>query len=164
MSGTGGRISRTFGWRRVAVAASVALNLFLLAYNGASITHLATTVGSSRPMFTTVLTQAESRLSPDDAARFRAVMTREAPHYIAEAQQLGLYRDGIIRIILSEPFDPAAARSEISAWREAWFGFTKTFGDALVDAMSQISPQGRRELLASIDATRRSGLHPQPVR
>ena len=163
MSGVDAGILHMFGWRRSAVAASIALNLFLLAYNGAQIMHLVTSQRGGRQMFIAVLTQAESRLSADDAARFRAVISREAPSYMREAERLGAARERISRIILAEPFDAPAARSEIATWRDAWFHFTGTFGNALVDAMGEISPKGRRDLIAGVNASRRSGSPPEPI-
>ena len=162
MSGTTVERTRRRWWRRVAFGGSVVLNLFLLAHLGGQI--LRPTLGlGQRPMFTMVLTEAEARLPPDDAQRFRAVMQHDAPTYMVAAHGLAQSRERIYQLMTAEPFDPVALRSQIATWRGNWSSFTDTFSDALVDAMTQISPAGRRMLVGVIAEQRGASLAAKPA-
>ena len=134
-------------WRRIALPASIVLNLFFIALIGGHLLHNRTyDVGSGTPL-TRALARAEASLPPQDAAAFGAVMRREAPHYAEAAQQLKEARQELARQITAEQFNQEEVRQALATWRTAWGRFMEDFGNTLVEALAQVSPEGRRKLV-----------------
>lgn len=145
MTGKGRGMPR---WRRTALPASIVLNLFLAAVIGGHLLHIrAREAGGIMPM-ARVLANAEAALPPQDAAAFGAVIRRDAPRYAEAAQQLGEARQELNRQFTAEKFDPQAARRALAAWSTAWDRFLGDFGNTLVTALAEVSPEGRRKLVA----------------
>jgi uncharacterized membrane protein len=141
------RFDRTW----LALSLSVILNLFLL---GVIAGHFLRGAGAREISITPMagaITRAEAALSPADAAAFRAVLARDRPRYAQSAEQVAAARRAFIRQILAQPFDPRAASQALDAWRTSWGRFVGDFSGPLIEALSAISPQGRRRL---IDARR----------
>lgn len=138
----------------LALSLSIVLNLFLLGIiAGHVIRHRARApelAVAGTPM-TRALASAEAALDRQDAAAFRATLERDKPRYVQAAQQVAAARRGLASQIAAQPFDPRAASQALEAWRTSWNSFMSDFSGPLIDALSSISPQGRRRL---IDARR----------
>jgi uncharacterized membrane protein len=136
-------------WRWLALALSLVLNLFLLAAIGGHF--LSRRVDSPRFAVGTpmagAIARAEAVLNPTDAAAFRAVLVREQPRYAASAEAVDDARRALARRIAAQPFDPRAVSAALDAWRDSWDRFMADFSSPLTDALSAISPQGRRRLI-----------------
>jgi uncharacterized membrane protein len=145
-------------WPWVALALSTILNLFLL---GVIAGHL---LGGRAPRDVSIspmaraVERAEAALGPKDAAAFRAALDREGPRYAQSAEQVAAARRALARQIAAEPFDPVATNQALAAWRTSWDRFVGDFSGPLVDALTAISPPGRRRL---IDARRERLEHGQ---
>jgi Heavy-metal resistance len=146
-------------WRRVALPLSLLLNLFLVALIAGHLLrrHL-NEAGLGTVPLARALVKAEASLSPSDAAAFDAVIRRDAPRYAASARAFGQARRALERQILAQPFDRDAAREALAAWQASWNRFLDDFGGPLVDALAQVSPEGRQKLIA---ARRRASSDPQ---
>lgn len=135
------------GWRRIALPASIVLNLFLAAVIGGHLWHNRHAEPAVGGPFARALANAAARLPPQDAATFTAVMKRDAPHYAEAAQQLAAARQALVREIIAEPFDPAGLQQALAAWRTAQNRFLDDFSGSFLDAVGQLSPEGRRKLI-----------------
>ena len=137
------------GWLWLALALSVVLNLFLFAVIGGHF--LSHRVGSPRLAAGTpmagAIARAEAVLDPADAAAFRAVLAREQPRYAPSAAAVDAARRALAQRIIAEPFDPRAVTAALDTWRGSWDQFTRNFSGPLIDALSSISPHGRRRLI-----------------
>ena len=136
-------------WQRIALPASIVLNLFLLALIGGHLWQSQRDQADASPSLDRALANAEATLSPKDAAAFAMVLHGDAPRYVAAAQQLRTARAALNRQITAAGFNPAAVRQALAAWRAAWDRFLDEFSGPLIDAMAQLSPQGRRQLIAA---------------
>lgn len=133
--------------RRWLLICSLVLNLFLVAVvSGQHLRHRESHV----PVLGRVLRHVTSRLDAQDAKAFRSVLHQEAPHYAQAQENLVRARAEIDRQLLAPHFDQVATRAAMREWQDAWDVFVGTFSDALVEAMGQLSPEGRRAL---VDAT-----------
>jgi uncharacterized membrane protein len=95
--------------------------------------------------------RAQAVLGPKDAAAFRAALERDKPRYAQSAEQVAAARRALAQQIASDPFDPGATGQALAAWRTSWDRFVGDFSGPLIDALTAISPEGRRQL---IDARR----------
>jgi uncharacterized membrane protein len=138
------------GWRRIALPVSIVLNLFLIAVIGGHILHVRVRLRESHvdTPLARALANAESILPASDAEKFRAVIRRDAPHYMDAAHQLGEARQEVERQILAEPFDQERVNRALAGWEAAWNRFFGEFNNTLVEALAEISPEGRRQLVA----------------
>lgn len=136
--------------QRIVLPASVILNLFLLAIIGGHMwrVHSRGEIPGSGMALARALTRVEAILPAKDSAAFSQVIRRDAPHFTASVLQLRQARQALDRQISADPFDPAAARQALSATQTAWSHFLDDFGGTLVDALSQVSPEGRRKLIS----------------
>lgn len=132
-------------WRGLPLASFV-LNLFLLAVIGGHLLRARET--GSPALLARALAAAENSLDANDAAAFRATLRAEAPRYAEAGVALARSRATLARTITAQPFDPAATRDALLVWRGDWLRFTDAFGGPLVDALTRISPDGRRKLVA----------------
>jgi uncharacterized membrane protein len=135
-------------WRRIVLPASVILNLFLLAVIGGYLVHARYHRMAMGPPLTRVLARAEAILGPKDAAAFGTVMRRDASKFATSSQQLREAREQLEAQISAEPFNPTATRQALSATQGAWDRFIDQFSDTLVEGLAQVSPEGRRKLMA----------------
>lgn len=135
---------------RVVLPASLILNLFLLAVIGGHMwrVHTRMEIPGSGMSLARALTRVEAILPAEDSAAFSQVMRRDAPHFARSLVQLRQARQELDRQIVADPFNPVAARQALSATQTAWNQFLDDFGGTLIDALSQVSPQGRRKLIS----------------
>lgn len=142
-------------WRRLALPISLVLNIFLIAVIGGHILHRdAYHFRGGGSMLTHALANAAASLPPSDAEAFGAVMRRDAPHYMQSAADLASVREELEKQIAAEPYDKDAVKRAFLAWRDTWDRFTTDFSDTLAEALSKVSPEGRRKLILE----RRRGL------
>lgn len=131
---------------------SVILNLFLAALIGGHFLrahlHRVAAPRASTPMMRQ-LARIESVLPARDAAEFRSVIERDKPKFSEAAQQLVAARRALRRQVAADPFDPQAAREALAAYRTSWNRFVGDFSGPLIDALSHVSAQGRRRLVAA---------------
>jgi uncharacterized membrane protein len=145
-------------WPWLALSLSVVLNLFLL---GLIAGHFLGRGGSSELSMTPMagaVARAEAVLDAADAAAFRTALDRDRSRYAQSAEQVAAARRALARQVAAEPFDPRAATEALAVWRTSWDRFVGDFSGPLVDALSSISPAGRRRL---IDARRERREHRQ---
>jgi uncharacterized membrane protein len=147
-------------WPLIALAASIVVNLFLLALIGGHLLHSQQSDASAggTPL-ARALARAEASLPPRDAAVFDAVIRRNGPHYSAAVQQLNEARQEFERQMTAEPFNQEGMGEALATWHMAWDRFLDDFRSTLLEALAQISPEGRRKLIADRSA---SGHRPYP--
>ncbi|HUN25176.1 MAG TPA: periplasmic heavy metal sensor [Steroidobacteraceae bacterium] len=131
------------------------LNLFLLAVIGGHLWRAHTARAVPRTLIARVLRNVRAELSAHDAAAFGAVISRDEPRFAGSAQQLLDARRELDRQIEAERFDRAAATRALAAWRMSSNLFLDQFDSPLIDALSQVSPQGRRRLVEHARGARR---------
>jgi Spy/CpxP family protein refolding chaperone len=135
------------------LTASLLFNIFLLAIIGGHVLrHHGEQGVSALPNLAHALANAEASLPPSDAAKFHDVMTRGAPLYAQSAKQLAEARSALRRQIVTEPFDRQAVHSAFVAWQQSWNRLLDNADDTLIEALAQVSPEGRRKLLAQRQA------------
>lgn len=139
------------------LTASLLFNVFLLAIIGGHVLrhHGERGVTPMSANLARALADAETSLPPSDAAKFRNVMTRGAPLYAQSAKQLAEARAALQRQIVAEPFDRQAVHSAFVAWQQSWNRLLDNADDTLIEALAQVSPEGRRKLIAQRQAERK---------
>ena len=138
----------TTGWRRTVLAASLVLNLFLAAVVVGHLLRADIDARGGATLLARGIAQAMSSLSTRDAAAFTAALRQDAPQYREAAKQLAEARLNLEHQITADRFDPAAVQAALAAWQAKWNRFMDGFGPTLVDALGQISPAGRQNLVA----------------
>jgi uncharacterized membrane protein len=134
-------------WWRIALPASIILNLFLIALIGGHV------LSRQRPELVAgsplarAFASAEATLSPPDAAALGASIRHDAPGYLDAARQLAVARAELGHVIEADPYDPAQVRQALKVWQAAWNHFVDDFSNPLVGALGQVSPAGRRKLV-----------------
>jgi uncharacterized membrane protein len=141
------------GWRRIVLPLSIVLNLFLMAVIGGTLWHNRRPLPPGSPL-ARALANAEAILPPEDAAKFGAVLRRDAPSFMDAAQKLRDARQELNRELGADPFDKDGARLALAAWQVAWDQFLSDFRGPLMDALAQVSADGRRKLIAARNASR----------
>jgi hypothetical protein len=137
-------------WRRFALPASVLLNLFLIALIGGYVLrHGGHDAAAASPSLPRILANAQASLSAPDAAAFGAVMRRDAPRYLESARKLVEARTLLERQITAQPYDAEATKQAFKTWQASADRFLSQIGDSLVEALGQVSPEGRQKLVAS---------------
>jgi uncharacterized membrane protein len=135
-------------WRRIALPASLVLNFFLIALIGGHLLrYQIDDVGPATSLLARALADAEASLSAPDAAAFGAVIRRDAPRYAEAGQQLADARDVLEHQIVAEPFNQAAVRQAFATWHASQNHFFDNFSSTLVEALAQVSPEGRQKLV-----------------
>ncbi len=127
---------------------SLLLNLFLVAVIAGYLlrTHVhGTRAAAPLPR---MLANADARLSSRDAAAFRQVLQRNESRYAQAERDLREARRTLRRQIAAEPYDPVAVRRDLAAWQSAWNRVMEGFSEPLVEALGQVSAEGRRKLVA----------------
>jgi uncharacterized membrane protein len=132
-------------WRRMALPASIILNLFLVAIIGG---YLLSGRGSSGVRFALALAHAEAILPPKDAEAFRTTVHRDEANFADARKQLREAREELARQIGADQFDRTATRQALANLMTSWNRFMDAFSPTLIEALSQVSSEGRRKLLA----------------
>ena len=148
--------------RRIALPASLVLNLFLIAVIGGHLLRGNFTRLAAPPAGVPgrALANAMARLAPQDAAAFRRSLERDAPRFAPARQQLAERGAELARRVSAERFDPEATSQALAAWTASWDHFMASFDGPLVDALSQVSPEGRRKLMLAAQQDREQKLGP----
>jgi len=139
---------------KIALITSVILNLFLVALLGGHLLRGELRARAPVGSLARALANAGANLKEPDAAVFKSIMNTNASHYTEASQHLVEARQELRRQIAADHFDPDAARQAYAAWQKSLNVFIDDFGDALIDALNHISPDGRRQILSE----RRKGL------
>ena len=135
------------GARRIALSASIALNLFFVAVIGGYLlrpTFLARPSGG--PMGRAVAA-VESQLDDADATAFEAIVQRDKPRNAEAERALVASRDALETDLASEPFNPAKAKVAVANTREALDHIIDSFSATVIDALNHLSPAGRKKLV-----------------
>lgn len=135
-------------WRRLVLPCSLLLNLFLVAVIGGRLLYGRAERLDGTSMLSRLTTRAEAVLPAEEAKAFKDVITRDAPRFAQTRQQLGAARAELVRQVVADPYDKNATGQALLAWKAAWDSFAADFSDTLVDALGQVSPEGRRKLIA----------------
>jgi len=133
--------------RRIALPVSLVLNLFLLALIGGHVWHNRLQAASSDRPLARALADVEATLSPRDGAAFKAAILADQPRFAEAAKKAALARLELGRRITAVPFDPQATMRALEAWRTSWNAFMSDFDEPLVNALAQVSPEGRQKLV-----------------
>lgn len=141
--------------RGTGLALSLALNLFLAALVLAHLWRNGIRHAPAQPLVARIVADARSELSARDFAAFDAAIHRDGPLVATEAQRVAAARSALERQMEAEPFDPAATRQAYDAWHANADRFLDQFRDPLIDSLAQVSPQGRRRLIAHTHAEKR---------
>jgi len=142
------------GSRQIALLFSIVLNLFFVALIVGHIwqVHQApTTLGEP---LARALARAEASLPPRDSAAFGAVIKGNAPQYVGALHQFAMARRQLAEAIIAPQYDAPKVRQALATWQSAWNSFVGDFGPTLVEALGQVSPEGRRKLIAQRRLTR----------
>jgi uncharacterized membrane protein len=128
---------------------SLALNVFLLALVG---THL------FGPMLAPLLTSGRAggeegplgrmiaALPAGDAQRFRAVLDRERPAYQPEREAARVAHRALAEAVAKKPYDRAVVQQAIQGWHESSRHYAARIDQALLDALDEVSDEGRARL------------------
>jgi uncharacterized membrane protein len=143
-----GKSREILNWRSLALPASLVMNLFLIALIGGYLWQSRSDDVISGSPLSRALAQAEASLPPRDAAALGAVIRRDAPHYAHAGQQLTDARREFWRQVTAEQFNQHDVRQALDRWRAAWNRFFDDFSDTIVAALAEVSPDGRRKLMA----------------
>ena len=127
--------------------ASLALNAFLAALVGAHLLH-AEPSGHRPPGLDGAIARMEQVLPPDDARRFGAALAQRRPEFGPAHARVDEARQALAEAIGRTPYDEAAVRQAMAAWRTSWLDFAQDFGEGIVVALRGISPEGRARLAA----------------
>lgn len=98
--------------------------------------------------FGSVLTQARAVLSPNDLKAFLAAIHRDAPDFDEADGKLAEARRTVLLQIASPRFDQSATRSALINLRARWTTFSDEFREPLIQALAEVSPDGRRRLVS----------------
>lgn len=140
--------SKTSWFRRLALPVSIFLNLFLIGLIGGHLLYNHSNREISGTLLDRTLAKAEKNLPPQEARAFGDVLRRDAPHYQAALQQLTKARQELKRQITAEQFDKEGVRQALAAWLTTWNSLAHDFSNTLVEALAQVSPEGRNKLVA----------------
>ena len=135
-------------WRRFVLPCSLLLNLFLIALIGGRLLYGRAERLAGTSMLSRLTARAEAVLPRQEAQAFKAVIEREAPRFAGAREELGAARDELMRRVTADPYDKQAALQAFFVWKKAWDGFSTDFSDTLADALTQVSAEGRRKLVA----------------
>lgn len=127
----------------VLLGVSLVLNAVLLASPGAI------GAGRGRPGFERTVARIEASLPEQDRPAFRQVMEAERNRYAGPLEAVRQARRDVDAAIGQDPFDPAALRLAMANWSARWVAFNDAFSEALVRAMTAVSPEGRAQVAAA---------------
>jgi len=152
------KTSRSGRAGRFLLPLSILLNLFFVALIVGHVLQGRLHSQLDRSPLARALAHMEASLAPKDAAAFRAVLSKDAPAYVGAAQRLEAARIGLEAQVLAQPLDKTHLRAAFATWHSAWDAFFDAFSGPLTDALGQISPEGRRKLVAE-RKSERMGAH-----
>jgi uncharacterized membrane protein len=127
--------------------ASLALNAFLAALVGAHLLH-AEPAGHRPPGLDQAIAHMAQSLPSDDAQRFRAALAGQRTAFAPAHARVDEARQALSDAIARTPYDEAAVRQAMADWRTSWQEFAQDFGDSIVVALRDLSPEGRARLAA----------------
>ena len=130
-------------WRTRVLWLSLAGNLFAGTLIGA---HLAMPKPSGPPGLDGVVERMAHALPDPDAARFRAKLAHERPWYDLARRQMNESREQLSQAIARQPYDEALVRARMHDWQARWIETSDRFGDSLLSAIGELSPEGRTRL------------------
>ncbi|GEM_PF-1825617 len=139
-------------WLRIALPLSLVLNMFLLAFLGGQMLRATPEVPKGVDPLARILAVAEATLSASDFKSFRQTLLQEEPRYARAVKNVTQARQEMLKQISSDQYDPVATLTALSATQSAWTEFMDAIGGPLVDAIGQISPEGRRKVLGDQNA------------
>jgi len=140
--------NRGYRFRNGALIGSVILNLFLGALAGGHYLRQHAESGERATALAQIMHTITARLPPKDAETFRATLHAEAPRYARSREGLVAARENLDRQLMAQQFDATATRDAMHNWQTAWDAFITDLRDPLIDALSHLSPQGRRALVS----------------
>ena len=135
-------------WLRIALPVSLVLNMFLLAFLGGQMLRARPEVTRGDDPLARILAVAEASLPASDARSFRQTLLKEEPRYAQAVMKVTEARQEMLKQVSADPYDPVATLTALSAMQGAWTEFMDAIGGPLVDAIGQISPEGRRTMVA----------------
>ena len=135
-------------WMRIALPISLVLNMFLLAFLGGQMLRAAPEAPRGDDPLARILAVAEATLPASDARLFRQTLLKEEPRYARAVRKVTEARQEMLKQMSADPYDPVATLAALSAMQSAWTEFMDAIGGPLVDAIGQISPEGRRTVVA----------------
>lgn len=139
-------------WLRIALPLSLVLNMFLLAFLGGQMLRATPEVPKGVDPLARILAVAEATLPASDARSFRETLLKEEPRYARAVRKVTEARQEMLKQMSADPYDPVATLAALSATQSAWTEFMDAIGGPLVDAIGQISPEGRRKVLGDQNA------------
>lgn len=139
-------------WRRWALWASLAANVFLGVLVG---THLLHRRPPPMPGLEGTVHRLARALPPEEAERFRAVLARERPWYDRAYAEMDAARTELARSIGRTPYDEREVRARLRAWQDRWQAMADRFADSLLLAVGDLSPEGRARLADAAQRPRR---------
>ena len=135
-------------WLRIALPISLVLNMFLLAFVGGQMLRATPEVPRGDDPLARILAVADATLPASDARSFRETLLKEEPRYARAVRKVTEARQEMLKQMSADPYDPVATLAALSAMQSAWTEFMDAIGGPLVDAIGQISPEGRRTVVA----------------
>lgn len=136
-------------WLRIALPVSLVLNMFLLAFLAGQMLRVTSEVPIHDDPLARILAAAEATLSPSDAKLFRQTLLKEEPRYAQAVKKLTQARQEMLKQISADPYDPVATLTALSTMQSAWTEFMDAIGGPLVDAIGEVSVEGRRKAVAN---------------
>lgn len=138
---------------RAALGASLALNLVL----GGLLLFRDPGGGGGPPDPRRLIAHMERLLPPGDREIFHARMETGREARDAARRRLRESFADVRASIGREPFDPAALQAALATARAGGAEFSRSFDTSLVQAMGEISPEGRRRIAEDMPAGRPQG-------
>ena len=135
-------------WLRLALPLSLVLHMLLLALAGGQMLRATPEVPRGDDPLARILAVAEATLPASDARSFRETLLKEEPRYARAVRKVTEARQEMLKQMSADPYDPVATLAALSAMQSAWTEFMDAIGGPLVDAIGQISPEGRRTVVA----------------
>lgn len=135
-------------WLRIALPVSLVLNMSLLAFLGGQMLRVTPEVQRGDDPLARILAVAEATLPASGARLFRQSLLKEEPRYARAVRKVTEARQEMLKQMSADPYDPVATLAALSATQSAWTEFMDAIGGPLVDAIGQISPEGRRTVVA----------------
>lgn len=130
-------------WRTRVLWLSLAGNLFAATL---IVTHLATQRTPGPPGLDGVVERMARDLPSADATTFRATLAHERPWYDLARRRMNESREALSQAIAQQPYDEAAVRARMQEWQARWIETSSRFGDSLLSAIGNLSPDGRARL------------------
>ncbi|MFN3320068.1 MAG: periplasmic heavy metal sensor [Allorhizobium sp.] len=138
----------TRNWLRITLALSLVLNMFFLAFLGGQMLRPVPDIPRSADPLARLLAVAQATLPPSDAKLFREALLKEEPRYAQAVKRFTQAREEALNQISANPYDPVSTLMALSAMQSAWAEFMDTISGPVVDAIGEVSTEGRRRAVA----------------